>query len=350
MCSRECSASVARMMSSQKKRGDWLGAAKNPSLRLGLCCQFVNEPIAFRTTTATSLLRLDPEQRRRKLSELCRENADSLKKAIRYCAAHGIGSFRVPSNILPVKTHPEAGYAVVDLPDGEDIVAAFRNCGALAAAFHIRTSFHPDQFVVLNSARADVVRKSVDEIEYQAEIAEWVGADVVNIHAGGAYGNKKRALDHFSRNVDLLSDRARSRLSIENDDKIYTPADLLPVCRAAGLPLVYDVHHHRCLSDGLTIEEATTEAIKTWNREPLFHISSPIAGWDGPGPHRHHEFIDPRDFPVCWRALSVTVEVEAKAKELAVFRLQQELCNKTPKRSAAGGAANSSNSTFPAAD
>ena len=112
---------------------------------------------------------------------------------------------------------------------------------------------------------------------------------------------------------------------MENDDKTYTPADLLPICRANGIPLVYDVHHHRCHPDGLTEAQATRQAIATWNREPLFHLSSPIAGWQGAQPSRHHDYIDIADFPACWRRKKITVEIEAKAKELAVLKLRAEL-------------------------
>jgi UV DNA damage endonuclease len=122
-----------------------------------------------------------------------------------------------------------------------------------------------------------------------------------------------------------LPDAVRSRLTIENDDKVYSPKDLLPLCRATGLPLVYDVHHHRCLPDGTSIEQATAEAVSTWNREPLVHISSPLGGWNGPRPKRHHDYVNLADFPECWRQRRITVEVEAKAKELAVLRLRDEL-------------------------
>jgi UV DNA damage endonuclease len=153
-------------------------------------------------------------------------------------------------------------------------------------------------------------------------------ADVINIHGGGAYGNKQQALADFARNIDRLSLSVRNRLTLENDDKTYTPADLLPVCRSVGIPLVYDVHHHRCNPDELSIEEATNQVLATWNREPMFHISSPMEGWDGPKPERHHDFIDVNDFPECWQKNSITVEVEAKAKEVAVVRLQTELRKK----------------------
>ena len=296
-----------------------------PCLRLGLCCIFHEQPIKFRNTTVTAIRKMDRDDALVKLSGLCRTNADSLQAALLFCADNGIGSFRVNSQILPVKTHSECGYDMSDLPDGDEIVNRFRACGEFAKANNIRTCFHPDQFVVLNSPKPDVVERSVAELEYQCEVAEWINADVVNIHGGGAYGDKPSALEAFARNLSQLSDRVRSRLTVENDDVTYTPCDLLPVCRAEGIPLVYDVHHHRCNQDEFSVEEATDQALTTWNREPLFHISSPIEGWNGPKPRRHHDFIDIEDFPECWRGQTMTVEVEAKAKEVAVLKLKRQL-------------------------
>jgi UV DNA damage endonuclease len=300
-------------------------AAPDRGLRLGLCCQFSREPIKFRTTTAAVVSRLKPSERRQKLSDICLHNAAALEKAVLYCAAHGIGSFRIISTLLPLKTHPTVGYAIDELPRADAIVSTLRHCGATAAAIGIRTTFHPDQFVVLNSPRADVVEKSIEDLEYHAEVAEWVGADVINIHGGGAYGDKTQSLQRLAQVVEQLSDRVRSRLTFENDDKVYTPTDLLAICGSLNVPLAYDVHHHRCLPDGLSVEEVTAAAIRTWNREPLFHISSPLAGWSGPRPERHHDEIDVGDFPPCWLSLRGTVDVEAKGKEIAVLKLREQL-------------------------
>ena len=294
-------------------------------LRLGLCCQFAREPIKFRTTTVTAMLRLDKEQRLARLAELCRANAEALLAALQFCASHGIGAFRVNSQILPVKPHAEAGYDMTDLPDSGDIIARFRECGRFARENQLRLSFHPDQFVVLNSPNPKTLAHSISELSYQAEVAEWVGADTLNIHGGGAYGDKIAALKELRRNIAKLPAPVRTRLTLENDDKVYTPADLLPVCADTGVPLVYDVHHHRCLPDGLSIAEATTRARATWKTEPLFHISSPLEGWDGPKPERHHDYIDAADFPREWLGWPLTVEVEAKAKELAIGRLVNDL-------------------------
>ena len=294
-------------------------------IRLGLCCTFSGQPIKFRNTTVKAASSMKRDAALAKLSGLCMANAEALLESLKFCRDHGIGCFRINSQILPLKTHPTCGYEVDELPDGDEIVRRFKACGRFVKSHKLRTCFHPDQFVVLNSQRPDVVASSLRELEYQAEVAQWVRADVVNIHGGGAYGDKQKALDAFARNLDRLSSRARKRLTVENDDKIFTPADLLPVCKATGVPLVYDVHHHRCNPDGLSVEQATRKAMATWDREPMFHISSPIDGWDGPKPERHHDYIDVNDFPECWRGKEITVEVEAKAKEVAVLQLRQEL-------------------------
>jgi UV DNA damage endonuclease len=294
-------------------------------LRLGLCCQFAEQPIKFVTTTVAALARLPRREQLARLAALGSANAESLLAALKFCAANGIRSFRIVSSILPVKTHPTAGYRIEELPGAAELVGQFRRCGDFARAQGIRTGFHPDQFVVLNSPDADIVDRSIADIESQSEIAEWTNADTVNIHGGGGYGDKPAALERFRRNLDRLSPRARTRLTVENDDKTFTPSDLLPLCRTTEVPLVYDVHHHRCCPDTLSVEEATASARATWNREPLFHISSPLEGWQGPKPERHHDYIDPEDFPAAWRGGSLTVEVEAKAKELAVARLQHAL-------------------------
>ena len=294
-------------------------------IRLGLCCIFRSEPITFRRVTVKHLSGKPRKGQLRLLADICRHNALSLEQALHFCKDHGIGAFRINSQILPLKTHPDVGYAMEDLPGGDEIVKIFRRCGAWSRRNDIRTTFHPDQFIVLNSPDPEVVARSVADLVYHAEVAGWVHADVINLHAGGVYGDKPSALTRLSEVIARLPAAVRRRLTLENDDRSFTPKDLLPVCRASGIPLVYDVHHHRCLPDGLSVAQATSAALGTWQREPLFHVSSPLNGWQAGNRRPHHDYIDLSDFPPEWRTLNLTVEVEAKAKELAVLRLAREL-------------------------
>jgi UV DNA damage endonuclease len=294
-------------------------------IRLGLCCVFLYEPIRFRTVTARYLLRLDRTSALERLAKLCLHNGQTLLRALEYCLVHGIGAFRVNSQILPLRTHPQAGYSVAALPGAQQIIAAFRRCGQFARQHKLRLTLHPDQFVLLSSSHPAITASSIAELDYQAEVAEWIQADVINIHAGGAYGDKRAALLRLRKTLEKLPRRIRQRLTLENDDRLYTPRELLPLCRAEQIPFVYDVHHHRCLPDGYDVGQATDLAVATWNREPLFHVSSPRAGWRKPQPSRHHDYINSRDFPQEWSHLNCTVEVEAKAKERAVARLAKYL-------------------------
>ena len=300
------------------------------SLRLGLCCQFLDAPIRFRAATHRYVSGLEAGARRDYLAAIARANAIALAHAVERCHELGIGAFRITSQVLPLATHPESGYRLEDLDDAGVIAASFGAAGALARARGVRLSFHPDQFVVLNSAREDVVESSLREMTLQGEVAALVGADTICLHGGSAAGGKAEALDRLARALDRLSDDARTRLGLENDDRVYTPADLLPLCERAGVPMIYDVHHHRCNADGLPADEATLRAADTWrDREPWALVSSPRAGWGGGDPRPHADYIDPGDLPAVWldiaRRRGLTVDVEAKAKERAVVALAAAL-------------------------
>ena len=297
-----------------------------PRIRWGLCCQFVDAPIRFRTATHRYVSGLAPDAQRAYLSGIAAANAAALRDAVLHCRALGIGAFRINSQIAPLATHPVTGYRLADLDDADTVIDAFRAAGALAREHDVRLSFHPDQFVVLNSEREDVVRSSVAELELQAELATLVGADVICLHAGGAAGGIEAALARLEQGIDQLSAAARSRLAIENDDRSFAPRDLAPSCTRMGVPLIYDAHHHRCRPDGLTVDEATELAVATWGaREPYFHLSSPRDGWHAPNPRPHADYIDPADFPAAWRARALTVDVEAKDKERAVLRIMHDI-------------------------
>lgn len=297
-------------------------------LRWGLCCQFLDSPIRFRTATHRYVSGLAAAAAREYLASIARDNAASLLAAVERCAELGIGAFRMNSQILPLGTHPVSGYELADLDADGTITAAFRAAGARAKALNIRLSFHPDQFVVLNSEREEVVQSALAELAFQAATAELTGADTMVVHAGGSAGGLPAALERLERGIERLTPPARARLALENDDRQFAPADLLPVCERTGVPLVYDAHHHRCRPDGLTVAEATQAAAATWNgREQWVHLSSPRDGWDAPNPRPHAACVEPADFPDAWYGRTLTIDVEAKEKERSVIAIRDAIAD-----------------------
>jgi len=305
------------------------------ALRFGLCCLFKNEPVVFKTTTAKALLTLDRAEQLAKISAICLHNAENLLLAVKTVHRLGIGAFRIMSPLFPRMTHPEVGYTLDLLPDGESIRQHLQATRIFARNTDIRLSFHPDQFVVLSSPHPAVVANSIQELEYQGQLAEAVGADVINIHAGGVYGDKPLALERFCQTFVSLSEAVKSRLTLENDDVSYTVRDLLPICERLSLALVYDLHHHRCNPDGLTVEEATDRVAATWSgtgREPYCHLSSPRGGWEAKNWKPHADYIDPVDLPACWLDRAMTVDIEAKDKELAVLQIMDSVSRRVSER------------------
>ena len=305
------------------------GSSDHPTgpdrIRWGLCCLVVDAPLTFRAATHAYVSRLDADRRLAYLDAIALANTRTLVETIEYCARLGIGAFRITSQLFPLATHPLSGFGIDALPGAREIRAGLATARRLAEESGIRLSFHPDQFIVLNSARPEVVDSAIAELEWHGELAELVGADVICLHGGSTAGGRDDAIDRLVRGVARLSERVRSRLALENDDRCHAVIDLLAACLATDVPLVLDAHHHRVLSGDLSLEEATDWAIATWgDREPYFHLSSPRAGWGSGDPRPHADFIDASDVPSYWIELGVpmTVDVEAKAKERAVVAVR----------------------------
>jgi len=289
-----------------------------------LCCQFLDSPIRFRQATHRYCSTLTPADSRAHLSGVVLSNAQALIDAIQRCAELGIGAFRITSQFMPLATHPVSGYLPDDLPEWDVIRDKLGEASAQARRYDVRLSFHPDQFVVLNSESERVVAASVLEMEHQARVAQLVGAEALTLHGGGLAGGTIAAIERLEKGVDRLSADARRFLALENDDRSFSPGDLLPFCERSGIPFIYDVHHHRCKTDELSVAEVTRRAIATWgDREPWMHVSSPKSGWGSANPRSHADYIDPDDVPSEWAGKSMTIDVEAKEKERAVIAIAE---------------------------
>jgi UV DNA damage endonuclease len=115
----------------------------------------------------------------------------------------GIGAFRILSQILPLYTHPQSGYKLEALADAAAIVNNFARIREFRTEHDIRLSFHPDQFIILSSPNEQVFENSLRELEYQCMVADLTGAENVNIHMGGVYGNKTKRLNALPQDFQL---------------------------------------------------------------------------------------------------------------------------------------------------
>jgi UV DNA damage endonuclease len=256
-----------------------------------------------------------------------------------YLAAEGIGMYRMTASLAPYATHP-------DMPQFHDQVEACQGdlaaLGARARDLGLRLSTHPGQYVVLNSEDPDVRSLAVADLNVQAQILDAMGAGpeaVVVLHVGGAAGGYAAGMDRFMEGFERLSESAQRRLVIENDDRTYALGHVVDLHRRTGAPVVWDILHHHCNDpDGIPDREALELAIGTWpdGVKPKIHYSSPKTAADMQGKkvvlpqlRAHADLIDPIGFEHFLRetaaGLDFDVMLEAKAKDLALLRLREQL-------------------------
>ena len=212
-------------------------------------------------------------------SELILENLRNLTKIVSWNNQNNIKVYRMSSDMMPWMSE----YELTDLPDFDKISNLLRGIGKLAMDNGQRLSFHPGQFCVLASPNEEVVLNAMNELNKSAQIMDLMGLPKsrmakINIHVGGAYGDKKSALERFCKNFLRLQPSAQARLTVENDDKanMYSVKDLYEgVYKVVGIPIVFDYFHHKFCTGGMTEEEALKLAVSTWPKgvKPCTHYS-----------------------------------------------------------------------------
>jgi UV DNA damage endonuclease len=149
---------------------------------------------------------------------------------------------------------------------------------------------HPDQFVIINALKEDVVERSVKELEYHCTVLDKMALDStakIQMHVGGVYGDKRSAMDRFSERYSSLSKSLTSRLVIENDHRSYSLKDCLSVHEKIGIPIIFDTFHHQCLNNGETLRQGLQLSASTWQESdgiPMVDYSSQARG-QRPGSH-----------------------------------------------------------------
>lgn len=250
-------------------------------MRIGYPC--INLSLPCRPSRTFRLQNLTWER----LEETLAGNLDCLEEIVRWNAAHGLLFLRITSDLVPLASHPKNSF-----PWDEAFAERFAAIGALIRRFGMRISMHPGQYTLLNSPRRPVVEAALADLRYHARVLSLLGLDrtaKIQIHVGGVYGDKERAMVRFLRAVEGLPLAVRERLVIENDERFYTLADVLRLHRESGLPVVFDVFHHELNSDGRGVAEALAAQAETWGPDdglPIVDYSSPLPG-GRPGSHAH---------------------------------------------------------------
>ncbi len=282
-----------------------------------------------------------------------RVSLEHLDAIFAHLGRHGIDMYRMSSDLAPYATHPDMPqfHAMV-----RDSAAELAAVGARARAQGLRLSFHPSQYVVLNSPDPALVRKSAADLLSQAEMLDLMelGPEAVMvIHVGGTYGDRAASNARWVETFLGLPEPVRRRLVLEHDDIRFSASDILWIHEQTGVRLIFDHQHFLCLNpDRLDMGETVRRILDTWPEgvRPKIHFSSPRTElrelkrkdrktgklkavhvapvWTG-----HADYLHPFEFIGFMRSIpdrDFDVMIEAKAKDLALIRLRPDMLRFAP--------------------
>jgi UV DNA damage endonuclease len=256
-----------------------------------------------------------------RLASTVEGNLTCMERILEYNVRKRLLFFRISSDLVPFASHP-----VCRFDWASHFEEHFGRIGRFIRENGLRISMHPDQFIVLSSPDPEIVRRSLGELAYHCRVLDLLGLDAtakVQIHLGGAYGNKGEALKRFARTYRRAGDLLTGRLAVENDHRVYGLEDCLAVHGETSVPVVFDVFHHRLLNRGEPLREALSRACGTWSGRdgvPMVDYSS-----QEPGARRgtHASTVDIGDFSRFLEEVSgydVDLLLEIKDKEKSALK------------------------------
>jgi UV DNA damage endonuclease len=203
---------------------------------------------------------------------------EEVAKILDYLHAERLDMYRLSSDLAPYATHP-------DMPQFHNMVAEsdaeLRAFGAKAREYDIRLSFHPSQYVLLNSPDPKLTTKSIWDFASQAEMLDRMGCGpeaVMVTHVGGVYDDREAARARWIDGWAQCPEHVKNRLVLENDDLRFSAADVLWIHERTGVRCVFDYQHFWCLNpEALEMRDTLERFLKTWPAgvRPKIHFSSP---------------------------------------------------------------------------
>ena len=307
-------------------------------MNLGYACinmGFSSLPKSKRITTNRSMIKKTfMEKGLPYASELALQNIKDLKKILQWNENNGIKFYRMSSDIFPWMSE----YQFQDLPDYHEICYHLDLAGEYATLNGHRLTFHPGPFNVLGSPKQSVADKAIKELNQHSEMMDLMGFlpshyNKINIHVGGTYGGDfEGTADRWCTAFNRLDEGTKSRLTLENDDKasMWSVKHLYDyIYSRVGVPIVFDYHHHRFCTGGLTEGEALKLAVSTWKTaKPVVHLSESRREEQGDIKIKEQAHSDYVYTPVNNYGCDYDMMIEAKAKELSLIRYRDILCER----------------------
>ncbi|QCJ42668.1 UV DNA damage repair endonuclease UvsE [Bacillus sp. S3] len=280
---------------------------------------------------------LPKHERMEKLKEVTAQNLLHTKRILYYNFAHEIKLYRFSSSLVPLATHPEVMW---------DFVTPFKNeweeLGQLVNQFQLRPSFHPNQFTLFTSPRTEVTVNAVKDMEYHFRMLEAMKVQdrgIINIHIGGAYGDKQTSIKRFHQNIKKLPSDIKKQMTLENDDKTYDVEETLVTCEKEKIPMILDYHHYMANKGEVDLSLFLPRIFSTWNTTPKVHISSPKSDQA----YRSHADYVSIDFILPFLKMAkgfnqdFDIMIEAKQKNLAMLQLIEEIASIRGVKRLSGG-------------
>ena len=298
--------------------------------RYGLCCislKLKEQGFSHQTMTYKRFSTLPREEALETLGSRIQNNLTVTNKTIEFCAENNY-VYRVSSDIFPLITYDEANVSLEDLPNHDDIQNEFDNIQQTIKRTNVRVTCHPSEFNVLASTNSKAVDKTIVELNFYSWFFDRIGLPAnydapMNLHVHNKNGTHSEIIERFLSNFNRLDPNCRSRLVIENDDKVncWSVRELITHFHPkTNIPITFDYLHHKCNPDILDEETAIKACHDTWHgHRPLFHYSE---SREGNNPRAHADYAENHFNNY---GLEFDVDFELKAKDYAIEH-HAEIC------------------------
>jgi len=261
-----------------------------------------------------------------KLKQTVAGNLECLEQILKYNQKQRIRFFRIGSSLVPFASHPVCKFDWQNFFKSE-----LARLGNYARQHGMRLAMHPGQYTVINSPDKQIVQRAVRDLVYHTEVLDLMKLPLsakVQIHVGGAYGDKSAAIDRFIKQYHRLPTAVKRRLVVENDERLFSLTDCLKISRQSGMPVLCDILHHKLNNEGESLRAAVRLAGQTWKSidgVPIVDYSTPRRGGRRGSHSQTIGLTGLKNFLKEAKGLKFDLMLEVKDKNISAERVQRKL-------------------------